>query len=127
MLLIAAIALLTVVVGVGGWLASLYLLVERPPARLNWVGILHGAGGAVGFAVMVAAVRVPPGAHAVRMGVGRFGWFAAFLVGAALVAGLAILATHLRRLTVSNSLVATHGLLAVTGYTLLVTYLTMLR
>jgi hypothetical protein len=44
-----------------------------------------------------------------------------------LVAGLAILATHLRRLTVSNSLVATHGLLAVTGYTLLVTYLTMLR
>jgi hypothetical protein len=127
MLLIAAIALLTVVVGVGGWLGSLYLLVERPPARLNLVGILHGAGGAVGFAVMVAALRVPPGAYAVRMGAGRFGWFAAFLVGGALLAGLVILGTHLRRLAVPNSLVATHGLLAVCGYTLLVTYLTMLR
>jgi hypothetical protein len=127
MLLIAAIALLTVVVAVGGWLASLYLMVERPPARLNWVGLLHGVGGVVGFAVMVAALQVPAGAHAVRMGVGRFGWFAAFLVGAALLAGLVILATHMRRLAVPNSLVATHGLLAVSGYTLLVTYLTMLR
>jgi hypothetical protein len=127
MLLIAAIALLTVVVCVGGWLGSLYLLVERPPARLNWIGILHGAGGAFGFAVMVAALRAPPGAYAVRMGVGRFGWFSAYLVGGALLAGLVILVTQLRRLAVPNSLVATHGMLAVTGYTLLVTYLTMLR
>jgi|GEM_PF-2011955 len=128
MLLIVAIAILTPVVMVGGWLGGLYLFVEKPPAGLNLIGLLHGAGGALGAAVMVAALVVSgPSAHAVRMGAGAFGGFSAVLVGAALVAGLAILATHLRRRAVGRGLVAAHGLLAISGYTLLLTYLTMLR
>ena len=127
MLLISAIAVLTLVVGVGGWLGGLYLMVEKPPKRLNLVGLSHGAGGAAGFALTVAALAVsPPGQHAVHMGAGAFGKIAGALLAGALGAGIAILSAQLRRRPVSNTIVAVHGLLAISGYTLLVTYLTML-
>ncbi len=128
MLLIAAIAVLTLVVGVGTWLGGLYLFWDKPPARLNLVGVLHGAGGALGLGILVwALVSAPPAAHAIRMGAGGFGAFSAILIGLALIAGLTILAAHLRRTSISTGLVATHGMLAIIGYTLLLTYLTMLR
>jgi hypothetical protein len=123
----AAIAILGVVASAGLWLGGLYLLAERPPGRLKWPGLLHGLGGLAGFAVLVASVpgsRATP--HAVRMGAGSFAVVAELLLAAALVAGAVILAVHLRRRPVSASLVAVHGMLAITGYTLLVTYLTML-
>lgn len=128
MLLIVAIAILGVVVIVGTVLAGQYLLMEKPLAGLRWPGAVHGAGGLAGFAILVAALsRGTPGAHAVRMGAGAFGILSGGIIAAALVAGLTILAAHLRHRTIPMALVATHGMLAITGYTLLVTYLTMLR
>ena len=127
-MLIPAIALLGVVVLAGLALGALYLMMDEPPDGLSWKGVLHGLGGAVGLALLMVALRqTPPSAHAVKMGVSRFGMFAASLIGGAFVVGLFILARHLRGRVIPQAAVATHGLLAVVGYTLLVTYLTMLH
>ncbi len=129
MLLIEAIGLLTLVVAVGAWLGAKYLFSDAPPpVGLRWPGLVHGAAGLLGFAVLVVALRgPPPSQHALRMGVGGFGVFSAILVGGAVLAGLTILATHLRRRPISVALVGAHGLLGVAGLTLLMTYLTMLH
>jgi hypothetical protein len=127
MMLIIAIAILTLVVGIGGWLGALYLMIDSPPARLGWPGLLHGAGGAAGVVVMIMALRThPAGKHAIKMGVGGFGIFAGVLLVAALTVGLTLMLTHLRRRAVSATVVAVHGGLAIVGYVLLLTYLTML-
>ena len=126
-MLILSIAILGLVVIAGGWLGSLYLLVDKPPARLHWPGVAHGAAGLTGFVVLVIALRAGPSAHALRMGAGGFGMFSGALVAGALLAGGAILLTHLLRRPVSTALVAAHGLLGISGYTLLVTYMTMIK
>ena len=128
MLLFAAIGILGVVAAAGLWLAGQVLLAERPLSGLRWQGALHGAGGFVGLVVLAAALRAaPPAHHAVSLGVGSFGKVAGALMAMGLLAGGVILLAHLRRRPVSIVLVATHGLLGITGYTLLVTYLTMLH
>ncbi len=127
MLLIASIVLLGLVVILGTTLASRYLMMEETPAK-SWPGALHGLGGLAGFALLAAALwREAPGAHAVRMGAGAFGVISGALIAGALLAGTLILIAHLRRRPLTTALIATHGMLAITGYTLLVTYLTMLR
>ena len=125
-MLFVAIAILGLVVLAGGWLGSLYLLVDKPPTR-HWAGAVHGAAGLAGFLVLVAALGAAPSARAVRMGAGGFGLFSGALIAGALFAGAAILLTQLRRRPVSTTLVAAHGLLGISGYTLLLTYMTMLR
>ncbi len=127
-LLVAAIGLLGLVVAAGAWLARPYLLTDDPPGPRRWPGALHGAAGLAGFAVLVAALRgPPPSAHAVRMGAGTFGTISAALIAGGLLAGGVILLSHLLRRPLSTALVATHGMLAIVGYMLLVTYLTMLH
>ena len=127
-MLIPAIALLGAVVLAGLGLGGLYLMIDEPPQGLTWKGILHGLGGLAGLALLVVALRqTPPSAHAVKMGVSSFGIFAASLIAAAFVAGLFILSRHLLRRPIPLAVVATHGMLAIVGYTLLVTYLTMLH
>lgn len=127
MMLIAAIAILGCVVLAGMGLGALYIMLDRPPPKLGWVGGLHALGGVAGFELLVLAIRTsPPGAHAVKMGAGGFRMVATILLGAALAIGLLILVRRLTRSGISSALVATHGMLAVTGYLLLVTYLTML-
>ena len=127
MLLIVAIVILGLVVAAGTWLARGYLLTDEPPAGLNRMGIAHGAAGLAGLAVLVAALPGPLTAHSIKMGAGKFGTISAVLMAAGLLLGSAILITHLRRKPVSTTLVGVHGLLGISGYTLLVTYLTMLH
>ena len=127
-MLIPAIALLGAVVLAGLALGALYLMMDEPPDGLTLKGLLHGVGGAAGLALLVVALRQsPPSAHAIKMGVSGFGVFAASLIAAAFLVGLYILARHLRRRFIPLTAVAAHGLLAIVGYTLLVTYLTMLH
>ena len=128
MLLIVAIAILSLTVLAGGWLGAQVLLLELPPpAGVSWRGLAHGAAGMVGFAVLVAALRYDaPTPRALRMGSGQFGNFAGALVAGAVLAGLTMLLLQLRRRPIPIGLVAAHGLLGITGYTLVVTYLTML-
>jgi hypothetical protein len=127
-MLIQAITLLGAVVLIGLALGGLYLLLDEPPKGLDWKGILHGLGGAAGLALLIMALlKTPPSAHAVKMGASAFGFVSAALIGAAFATGLYILSRHLLRRSISLGIVASHGLLAIVGYTLLVTYLTMLH
>jgi hypothetical protein len=127
MLLVEAIAVLGAVVGAGIWLGGRYILAETPPTGLRWAGAAHGVGGLAGLALLAAALlHSQPTPHAVKMGAGAFALIAAALLLAALGAGAVLLLAHLRGRPITLALVATHGLLAIAGYTLLVTYLTML-
>jgi hypothetical protein len=127
-MLFASIAVLGLVVLAGMGLGALYMLLDRPPARLRWPGALHALGGVAGFELLVMGLRQsPPTRHAVKMGVSAFGIVSGCLIGAALLFGLLILFRHLSRRAIPLNLVAVHGMLAVVGYTLLVTYLTMLH
>ena len=74
MLLIAAIAVLGVVVAVGTWLGSLYLLFDKPPTKMTWISAAHGIGGVVGTAILVAALRVPAGRMRCGWGPGNSVW-----------------------------------------------------
>jgi len=127
-MLIASIAVLGLVVLAGMGLGALYMLLDRPPERLRWPGALHALGGVAGFELLVMGLRhAPPTRHAIKMGVAAFGVVSGCLIGAALLFGLLILFRHIGRRAISLKLVAIHGMLAVFGYTLLVTYLTMLH
>ncbi len=127
-MLIASIAVLGLVVLAGMGLGALYMLLDRPPARLRWPGALHALGGVAGFELLVLGLRhAPPTRHAIKMGVAAFGIVSGCLIGAALLFGLLILFRHIGRRAIPLQLVAIHGMLAVIGYTLLVTYLTMLH
>ncbi len=128
MLLLWAIGILGIAVVAGGWLGAQVLMLEEPQTiGVNWRGLAHGATALVGFVVLVLALRFGvPTARAVRMGAGGFGIFSGALVAGAAVAGLTMLMFQIRRRPIPLALIAGHGMLGVTGYTLLVTYLTML-
>ncbi len=127
MLLIIAIGVLGLVVVAGAWLGGQYILRDEPPTR-RWPGYLHGAAGLAGFAVLVVALSGAPRAgHAVRMGAGAFGQMSAALIAGALLVACIVLLLHARRRAVPLAVIATHGLLGIGGYTVLVTYLTMLH
>ena len=128
MLLLIAIGILGIAVTAGGWLGAKVLMLDEPqPAGVNWRGLAHGATALLGFAVLVLALRYgAPTARAVRMGAGPFGIVAGALVAGAAMAGLTMLLFQIRRRPIPLALVGGHGLLGISGYTLLVTYLTML-
>ncbi len=128
MLLLSAIAILGIAVIAGGWLGAKVLMLDEPqPAYVNWRGLAHGATALAGFAILVLALRHDaPTPRAIRMGAGPFGIFSGALIAGAVLAGLTMLLFQLRRRPVPLGLVAGHGLLGITGYTLLMTYLTML-
>jgi hypothetical protein len=127
-MLITAIIILTFVAMAGLWLGGLFIMFDAPPVKLTVSGRLHALGGIIGFAVLVfALLGTPPSKHALKMGVAGFGVFSGVLIGVALAIGLVILTRRVRRRAISLNIVAAHGLIAITGYTLLVTYLTMLR
>ncbi len=128
MLLLSAIAILGIAVTAGGWLgAQVLMLDEKQPVGVGWRGLAHGATALAGFALLVLALRSgAPTARALRMGAGPFGIFSGALIAGAALAGLTMLLLQIRRRPIPPGLIAGHGLLGITGYTLLVTYLTML-
>ncbi len=128
MLLLTAIAILGVAVTAGGWLGAKVLMLEEPQAAgINWRGLAHGATALAGCAVLVLALRYgTPTPRAIRMGAGGFGLVSGALIAGAALAGLTMLACQIRRRPIPLALMAGHGLLGITGYTLLMTYLTML-
>ncbi len=127
-MLILAIGVLGLAVLAGGWLGAQVLMLDEPMRLgVHWKGLAHGALGLAGLAVLAVALRGPPDAHARRLGAGNFGLFAGALIAGAALAGLTMLLLQLRRRAVPPGVVAAHGLLAISGYTLVVTYLTMLH
>jgi hypothetical protein len=77
--------------------------------------------------LVLALLRTPPTPRAIRMGAAAFGIASATLVGAAMTVGLVILLHHQRHRANAPNLVVIHSMLAIAGYTLLVSYLSMLH
>jgi hypothetical protein len=114
-----AFMLLLIAGGLGGGLAAWHL---RPQVRTPpWVlGALHGALGAAGLALLLLALRGPP--RGAAMGVAGFGTVAVVLLGIALIAGLAVLASRLRGRAIGGLLIAIHASLAIAGIVILAAY-----
>jgi hypothetical protein len=87
------------------------------PAALRGLGLIHGSLGGAGLLVLVAALR----AGVVRPAVGfaGFGQVAAWLLGIALLLGLAILGMAQARRGRVSLLLAAHATLAIAGVVVL--------
>jgi hypothetical protein len=85
---------------------------SRPPIA---VGIAHGIVGAVGFTVLLGALRGPP--RGVDAGAGSFGTIAALLFAGAVLTGIVL--SLLRRKTMVMTI---HAGMAIAGYVLLLAW-----
>jgi len=104
--------ILTVAVAAGSVLALWHLRATGEGTRPPFIaGVLHGIVGAIGFVVLLLALRGP--ARGIAAGVGSFGTVAAVLFGGALLTGVSLLL--LRRKTVVMTI---HAGIAITGYVL---------
>jgi hypothetical protein len=104
---------------VGSVLAALHLRAANTPR--GWLpGALHGPLGAVGFALLLLALRGPPRGEA--MGVGAFGRIAAVLLAVALLAGLAIFVSRLRYRRIPGLVIGIHATIAISGVVILAAY-----
>ncbi|MDE2582165.1 MAG: hypothetical protein KGL52_11050 [Rhodospirillales bacterium] len=101
----------------GAVLAVLQLRSGGPPPVPWPVGALHGLLGAAGLALLVLALRYPDAAA--PPGTGGFRLAGAVVLGVALLGGLSILATRLRRGRFGSGLVGVHATLAITGLCIL--------
>lgn len=112
-------AVLALAVVLGAVLAVLHL---RPSGlRPSWpVGLVHGAIGAAGLALLIASLG--GSSRGATNGTAEFGTFAAALIALALLAGLGLLAmlSSGRR---PGVLIAVHATLAITGFVILAAYL----
>ncbi len=113
----------------GTVLVMLHLRATSPVQRPHWMaGTAHGLLGAAGLALLLVALRGPP--RGAATGTSTFGVQAAILVGAALVAGIAIVVLSRRAAAgpapeaakVITGAMIVHSLLAITGYVLLLAY-----
>lgn len=92
---------------------------ERAPPW--WLAAAHGTVALAGFALLLAALRGPP--RGAAAGVQSFGAIAAWMLGAAALLGLTMLALNLKRRRVAGPLVGGHATLAVAGFVILAVYL----
>lgn len=115
--LIVAFYLLTAAVLLGAFIALSYAGLIR---WRWWPGVIHGALGATGLAILLFSLGGPP--RGVEFGVQSFGLIAAALVVAGLLIGLGFAALNLfakRRVT---WLVGAHVTVAIAGYFFLMAY-----
>jgi hypothetical protein len=103
----------------GSVLAATNLRAENTPP--GWLaGALHGLLAAIGFALLLFALRGPPRGEA--MGVGAFGRIAAVLLAMALLAGVAILVSRLRYRRIPGLAIGIHATIAISGVVILAAY-----
>ena len=84
------------------------------------IGALHGLIGTAALILLVLALGGPP--RGVAMGVGSFGRIAAWLLGAALLAGLGIVAVRLRTRRAPGLVIGIHATIAISGIVMLAAY-----
>ena len=110
-MLLLSLCLVLAAATVGGLLA-----VRWRPA----FGLLHGSIGAAALAALILTLGGPP--RDVAMGVGSFGRIAAWLLAAALLVGLGIVAVRLRMRRVPTFVIGVHATIAITGIVMLAAY-----
>jgi hypothetical protein len=84
------------------------------------VGVLHGLVGAAALVALILTLGGPP--RGVAMGIGSFGRIAAWLLGAALMVGLGIVAVRFRRRRVPAFAIGVHATIAISGIVMLAAY-----
>ena len=119
-MLVGAFAVLSGAVLLGLLLAALHLRATDGGYPPWWMGALHGAAGASGFALLLLALRGP--VRGVAQGAGSFGLVAAAMLGAGLLVGLAVPLLWRWRRTLPGGAMAIHAVIAVSGYLILAAY-----
>jgi hypothetical protein len=102
----------------GVTLTLLLLRGQRKPA----IAVGHGLVGATGLCLLLLALRGPR--HGDAMGVGSFGAAAAVLFGIGLLIGLLVLVSRKRAPRIAGVLIATHAVLAITAFVLMLAWVT---
>ncbi len=112
-------AFLTAASALGAFLAVLVMRADagRPPWR---IAAVHGGLGGLGLAILLFALW-GTGQRGEAKGVSLFGWDAVGLLGAAFLAGIGAWGLRGR----SGLVVALHAILAMFGYVILATYVSL--
>ncbi len=117
--------------------SALFVLHLRTPAgaaaaspAASWpvpwpIAALHGLVGIGGLICLVLALCEPPMGpqRGLAQGTASFGAIAAIQLALAALAGIGILATHLRRRRRAGTLISVHAALAISGFVVLAAYL----
>lgn len=114
-----AFALVLVAAAFGAVLVWMNLAPGRVAPRWPY-GVLHAVLGAAGLATLTLALRGPPRGEA--MGVGAFGRIAAWLLVLALLSGLVLLSSRLRRRPLTSGPVGIHATVAISAIAILAAY-----
>ena len=109
MMMIAALLALAAAAVAGIFLATRHFMRKRLPA---WVALLHGLGGATGFAFVLLTVVREPTFRPIRD--------VLYLLIATVVLGAVNLLFHIRRVRHRTSLILIHGLTAVSAAAMLI-------
>lgn len=89
-------------------------------ARHPIIGVIHGLTGAVGFGLLIVALRGPRRGD--TMGFGSFGMVAAVLFGIALTLGPSVLLLLKRAPRFVGVTIAVHAAIAITAFVLLLAW-----
>lgn len=120
-MLILSLVLLGVALLLGAALAILHMRVEGAAAPPLPFAALHGLLAIAGYGVLILALQGPQ--RGLATGTASFGRIAAVMLTLAAVAGIGILAAHLRRGRLPGTLIGIHAMLAVGGFVVLAAYI----
>jgi hypothetical protein len=118
-MLTAAFTLLSIAVLLGCVLAVLDLR-NGTPTPLWPLAALHASAAVGGFACLLLALRGP--ARGLDQGTASFGALSAWILAAAALIGVSLLAARLRRRRLSGFQIGMHATFAVTGFVVLLAY-----
>lgn len=118
-MLTTAIILLFIVVLLGTGLAVLDMA-SGEATRFWLLAVLHGLGALAGFGCLVVALQGPE--RGLGEGTTSFGTLSAFLLLAAGLLGVNLLAARLRKRRLPGMLIGLHATVAVTGFVVLAAY-----
>lgn len=117
----AAVLILACALAAGGALAARAM--REDPARSRRIplaGAAHGLAGLIGLGLLVLALDGPP--RGVATGTGNFGLAAASLIGVGALFGLLLPSLSRNGVRGVTIVMAIHGGLAITGFTLLLAW-----
>ncbi len=119
-MLTTAFLLLSLAVLLGSLLAVLDTQGAGTATPLWPLAALHGLAALGGLACLALALRGP--VRGLDQGTASFGMLSAWLLAAAALMGLSLLAARLRRRRLPGLLIGLHATLAVTGFVVLAAY-----
>ena len=115
-------------VALGLALAAILVRSEGRSRAGKPLGAVHGAAGLIGFGLLIASLSRDTSGRALRgvaSGTASFGLIAAVLLAIALLAAGVIVTQRLRHRAVPVLVVAVHATIAITGFVILLAYVSV--